>query len=163
MKKWMALATILVLVFSCALAGAEAAPDVSEYVASNGYDLLYVTDIFINEDSEVDAAVDKVVYVQGCFGTIDMSKGEAEAANIGFDENDTFTLSLAKDCVVLMPKDWTNPVENVQIDDPQLWCEALMEAAAKASFEKPDGLDFYATFEFNEAGELTKLTYDYLP
>lgn len=169
MKKLIAIIGVLVLTLACASAGAEATYDAHEYVLATGYDLLYVTDIFSNDDAEMDENGDFLggdnngVFVQGCFGTVDMSQGEANAVDIGFDSDQVFTMSLAEGCVVLMPKDWSNPVENVVIDDPQSWCEAFMEASADGSPDAVYPRDFYALFELNDNSDLIRLEYCYMP
>ncbi|MEG0865179.1 MAG: hypothetical protein RSE58_12175 [Clostridia bacterium] len=168
MKKWIAMAAVLLLVFSCVSVYAETVTDIKEFTASNKFDLLLATDVFINDDAEMDdkgnlpETIEKgAVCIQGCFGSIDMSKSEAEPFVTGFDPENIFSMTLAKDCVVLMPKDWTNPVENMAIEDPASWCEAIM--AETDPDKRAVYLPFYASFEFNDNGELTKLEYCYMP
>ena len=75
---------------------------------------------------------------------------------IGFDLKEVYSFSLADDCVLLMPADLANPVENAACKDLQAW----YDAACKKLF---DNFYFYAYYKLNDKDELTRLEYVYLP
>ena len=123
---------------------------------TQGYDLIHVTDLFVPDGAE------DTVVLQGCFGTIDMSQGEADMEYIGFDENETYTLIVLPDAVIELPADAEHPTENTAVTAADLpaWL-ATYKAEFGGDFEI-DG-DFYASFELDEEDAITRLTYVYLP
>lgn len=151
MKKLISLISVLALLLCCAAAVAEETEDMREFYNPEGYDMLFVSDIFTGEgESQI---------VQGCFGTVDMTNGEDQMEYVGFDRENVFSLVFAEGAVIEMPDDLMNPVENLPIatfDDLDAWFDGFMEA-----YPYEEG--FYATFEMNEEGELTSLSYCYLP
>lgn len=156
------------------LAGCTATAEGSAILNPNGYDLLMVTDIFTNDDSEAgesgeEGARAESLTLQGVFGaisypTIDdsVSEGESEGMTmVGFDPEDTVSLTLAANGELWMPKDMLNPVENEKIDDLQAWYDAAQAQMADYLAEGQSSYSFYAQFEMNDDGELTKLEYCY--
>ncbi len=157
MKKVLALLTALLLMVPAALA-APVSP-----VNPEGYDRLLVLDIFSNDDAELDEngdfpeVVTPEVTVQGCFGSIDLSQGEDAPQFQGFDESGdgVYALGLAENCEILMPTDMMDPVENAPCEDLVAWFLKVRE--------ERDDFTFYASFELDENGDLTKLEYEYHP
>lgn len=127
---------------------------------TQGYDLLHVTDIF-TPDGE-DGVEDDSVVLQGCFGTIDMSKGEADMEYIGFDESETYTLVVRPDAVIEVVTDPENVAKTSVITTADLleW-HANYKKGFGGDFEIEG--DFYASFELDEEDAITRLTYVYLP
>lgn len=163
------LASFLALMLCVAPVAALGAEDANDYLASinpNGYDMLMITDIFTNEDSELyddeAEAPAASLTVQGCFGTVDMSQGEDAAENVGFDSDDVYSFGLAEDCEMLMPADIMNPVENVRIEDLQAWYDGA-KAALQFDETSEEAYVFYAYYEMNQDGNLTRLEYVYFP
>lgn len=157
MKKVLALMAVLLLIVPAALA--EPVSDINP----EGYDQLLVLDIFKNADAEPDENGDfpedvpTQVVVQGCFGSIDLSQGDHEPEFMGFDqsENGIHSFGLAENCEVLMPIDIMNPVDNAPCEDLAEWFMNVRDTW--------EDFDFYAKFELNEDGDLTKLEYVYYP
>lgn len=150
MKKLISLIAVLVMLFTCA-AVAEESEDMRNFYNPEGYDMLYVSDIFTGEGENQ--------IVQACFGTINMENGEDQMEFVGFDEENVCSLVFADGAVIEMPEDLTNPVVNSQLtsfDGLEAWF-----AGFKAKYSETAG--FYAIFEMNEEGELTSLSYCYLP
>lgn len=151
MKKLFSLISVLALLICCVTAVAEETEDMRDFYNPQGYDLLFVSDVFIGEGEDQ--------IVQGCFGTIDMTNGEDQMEFIGFDREEICSFAFAEGAVIEMPEDLMNPVENSPIatfEDLDAWFDGFMEAY-------PDAEGFYATFEMNADGELTALSYCYLP
>lgn len=178
MRKLLAIILSLVLCAApvAALGAERAVKTTNDYLASinpNGFDMLLVTDIFTNDDAEYDDDEDDKddqqddeplddTSVQGCFGTVDMSLGEAEHQNMGFDQTDIRTFGLDDHCELLMPADIMNPVENVRITDLQAWYDDA-KAALQYDEGSTDAYSFYAFYQMDEDGELTRLEYVYFP
>ena len=168
MKKILCALLSLMLCMGCAAA------DGAAIVNPDGYEFLRVTDIFTNDDSEIGENGEEIPHaesltVQGVFGAFKYPSaddtapaGESEGMEtLGFDPENTVSLTLAADCEILMPADLTNPVENVSIDDLQAWYDAANERVKADLAEGESRYAFYATFEMNDEGELTKLEYCY--
>ncbi len=158
MKKFLCLLTVLLLALPC-VSVAESDAE------SNPFDLLLVTDIFTNDDAEMDADgnypdhVEPSLTVQGCFGTIG-GEIECEYESQGFDLNDIRAFGLAEGCVLLLPLDLMNPVEVSPVTDLQAWYDAAQADYA----EFGDGpYTFYALYELDDDGNLLRLEYCYLP
>ena len=156
------------------LAGCAALAEGAAILNPNGYDLLKITDVFTNDDSEMGEGDVEIPHaesltLQGAFGAITYptlddtaSEGESEGMEMaGFAPEDTVCLTLAENCELWMPEDLLNPVENIRIDDLQAWYDAANVQMADYLAEDEGSYSFYATFEMNDDGELTKLEYCY--
>ncbi|MDD3409821.1 MAG: hypothetical protein PHY12_03335 [Eubacteriales bacterium] len=178
MKKLLCLLTAAVLL-ACSAAFAEEEPLYPE-----GYNLLLVTDVFPSGDDELyeekteeelSNAPERTL-LQGTFGALSAAPAtdaaqeselapEADPAAaselIGFDKSDIHTFWVAENCVILLPKDPLDPTEIVQIDDLQAWYDHANEVMADYFDEGQGSYEFYATFEMNDEGDLTKLEYQY--
>lgn len=157
------LAAALLFLAPCALA------DIALEINPEGYPLIEIYDIYTPEDLVPEGEVALTV-VQGCFGEVDASKGEADMELIGFDEADVYTLEMTRDCVVLMPNDFMNLVENVPCDDPVAWfrdfSEKYYDIVGRDTLDEDGERIVYtalANFEMDEDGRITRLEYCYLP
>lgn len=152
---------LVILIAALTLFGAAHAERPQSTRPPEEYNMILVTDIFTNTDAEAGEKGDfpetePQLTLQGTFGTIDMSHGEWDMEFIGFDLKEVYSFSLADDCVLLMPADLANPVENALCKDLQAW----YDAACKKLF---DNFYFYAYYKLNDKDELTRLEYVYLP
>ena len=168
MKKAFCLLISLFLLVGCTALGEGAA-----ILNPNGYDLLQVTDIYTNDDSEYVENGNQTpsaasLTIQGSFGSITFPSGEVTGAyeyerldQAGFDPEETVCLTLAEGCEIWMPADPLYPTENVKVDDLQAWYDAANVLLAEYLAEGESSLSFYAAFEMNDDGELTKIEYCY--
>ena len=155
------------------LAGCSATAEGAAILNPNGYDLLKVTDVFISGDSELDEDGNylqqpEALVIQGSFGTILYPPADVERAYendgmelVGFAPEDTVCLSLAANCEIWMPKDLLNAVENAKIDDLQAWYDAAKVQMADYLAPDEGSYSFYAQFEMDGDGDLTKIEYCY--
>lgn len=148
----------------------------AEEINPHGYKLLHITDVF-TPDPELDENDEPIESEEGpviqcSFGDIDLTD-ESDPQFIGFEregqddgsdeeekdpfDGETFTLGLSPDCELLLPTDFENPTENheVAIEDFEDWAAELSEIKG--------GIDFYATFEMDDDGNITKLEYFWTP
>lgn len=97
--------------------------------------------------------------LQGCFGDISLANGEENAEIIGFDDTGDFVfpLVIAEDCVIEMPMSLMELGDNVSVTRDQ-----LMDIVSEVR-EALNMVDFYCEVEMNEEGELTRITYVYMP
>ena len=129
----------------------------------DGYGLLYVTDMFITEDSEADEngdfppAVQELI-VQAAFGDVTGEADETEL--VGFDDEAVCALGVAEGCAFLLPADLNNPVENAPCANPAKW---FADASTWYVAMAEDSFGFFATFELDANGDLTRLEYAYFP
>ena len=162
MKKRLFAAALMLLVL-CLAAGCEKVPaepaaqpeqeDMRLVYNPEGYEVLYVTDVFTGEEG--------LQAVQGTFGKVDMEEGEDDIGFIGFDPEKTVTLTLAEGAVIEMPEDVLSPMENSPLssfEELEAWFDGFLGEVGDWGI---DG--FHAIFEMNEAGELTSLEYLYMP
>ncbi len=168
MKKVLCMALALLL-----LAGNAAWAEGAAILNPNGYDLLEVTDVYTNDDSEIGPDGEEIPHaesltLQGVFGTVQYPPADAprDYENdgmewIGFDPEETVCLTLAPGCEIWMPEDMLNPVENVRVDDLQAWYDAANAQMADYLSEDESSFTFYADFVMNDDGELTKIEYRY--
>ena len=152
---------LVILIAALTLFGAAHAEKPQSTRPPEEYNMILVTDIFTNTGAEAAedgkfSETEPQLTLQGTFGTIDMSHGEWDMEFIGFDLKEVYSFSLADDCVLLMPADLANPVENAPCKDLQAW----YDAACKKLF---DNFYFYAYYKLNDKDELTRLEYVYLP
>ena len=168
MKKLLCLLILLTLTVSATAMGEE---NLQDYLTQNGYDMLLISDVFTNTDSEADENGDyadaaPTLILQGCFGKLDYSENE-DGLYVGFDcENgsEVYALGLAENCVLLLPKDVTNPDENVEVTDLQAWYDQAKEALELTTNLTQSGtLYVYVKVELNDMDELTRIEFVSLP
>lgn len=169
MKKILCVLTAILLLASSAAFAEE------EPLYPEGYNLLKIVDIFTNNDSETGEDVENLL-LQATLGALGTDTTEDAALDseaededgfdpetelIGFDMDDVYTFGLAEGCEILLPADPLDPTEIVQIDDLQAWYDKANEIMADYFDEGQTSYEFYATFEVNDVGDLTKLEYLY--
>ena len=155
MKKLFGLVLSLLLALGCTVAPAQGG-DAGKALALNpeNYPYFYVMGI-----SQAQADASSAIVVNGCFGDFQLSDadGEADLDVSGFDEENPVELSLAEDCVVLMPVDLN---ENVITNLP---CQDILQWFAEQSGGEAEPFTFYAVITLDETNQVTQLAYQYFP
>lgn len=129
------------------IAAVDPGENLHDFYNPDGYDLLRVTNVFTGDDG--------LPRIQASFGYI----GENGEFVVAEDES-SYLLTVLPECTLMLPEDFDNPIQNIQFPASleQWYSKARAAWALEGSL-----LDFYAAFEMNEAAEITRLAYVYLP
>ncbi len=148
MKKFFSIILVGLLLFSVAVAGAEAQDARESFDPNpNHYTLMKVFDAYIDEEGDY--------VVQACFGDYNFDNDQSPD-KLGFDDEEVYTLILHKDAAIEMPPNMDDD-DNVAVTADQ-----FMDMVSQLREE--NSLDhFFCDFEMDDDCQLTKLVYYYMP